>query len=119
MENNKDEKLDPMENTNEFAAGREGEKLNEEPNENDITPEERELLDNSFEDDEERNLHDAELDDRDADGTLLNERSSGTAKSGRDLDVPGSETDDDIEDLGEEDEENNSYSLPDQGDKDE
>lgn len=32
---------------------------------------------------------------------------------GADLDVPGSELDDDNEDLGEEDEENNSYSLPD------
>lgn len=32
---------------------------------------------------------------------------------GADLDVPGSELDDDNEEIGEEDEENNSYSLPD------
>ena len=32
---------------------------------------------------------------------------------GEDLDVPGAELDDDNEDIGEEDEENNSYSLPD------
>lgn len=32
---------------------------------------------------------------------------------GEDLDVPGSELDDDAEDIGEEDEENNSYSRPD------
>lgn len=31
--------------------------------------------------------------------------------SGRDLDVPGSELDDDMEDIGSEDEENNYYSL--------
>ncbi|NCT75419.1 MAG: hypothetical protein GXC78_12850 [Chitinophagaceae bacterium] len=57
---------------------------------------------------DDQNLQDARLDDRDADGELLNER---TGLSGRDLDVPGSEEDDADEDIGEEDEENNSYSL--------
>jgi len=58
----------------------------------------------------------AQLDDTDDDGTPLNEKSSASDQSGRDLDVPGAEDDDDNEDLGEEDEENNEYSLPKQED---
>jgi len=58
------------------------------------------------EDDE--NIEEARLDDMDEDGDLLNERID---LSGRDLDVPGSEDDDADEEIGEEDEENNSYSL--------
>jgi hypothetical protein len=50
----------------------------------------------------------ARLDNVDEDGEALNEENE---FSGRDLDVPGSEDDDRNEDLGEEDEENNSYSL--------
>jgi hypothetical protein len=80
----------------------------------DIDPGELNLLDASGEDDEERGLHHAELDDSDEDGELLNELSSATDKTGSDLDVPGSEDDDDNENLGEEDEENNSYSIKDQ-----
>lgn len=57
---------------------------------------------------DDENLAESRLDDRDADGELLNEESD---LSGRDLDIPGSEDDDDNEDIGEEDEENNSYSL--------
>ncbi len=79
----------------------------------DITAEERALLDSSFEDQEEHNLHDAELDDVDEDGDLLNEGSSASSKTGDDLDVPGSEDDDENENIGEEDEENNSYSESD------
>ncbi len=78
-----------------------------------ITAEERALLEAAGEDEEERDLHRAELDDRDAEGELLNEVSSATDRSGRDLDVPGSDDDDDMEDIGEEDEENNSYSQAD------
>ena len=48
------------------------------------------------------------LDQRDEDGELLNEK---TDLSGKDLDVPGSEEDDANEEIGEEDEENNPYSL--------
>ena len=118
MKKENDEHLDAMENTYEYAAGREGEKLTDEPGENDISPEERALLDSSFEDDEERGLHDAELDNRDEDGTPLNEKSSSNSKMGEDLDVPGSGDDDENEDIGEEDEENNSYSLSDQEDGD-
>ncbi len=76
-----------------------------------ISQQEIDLLNASGEDDEERRLHRAELDTTDNDGELLNERSSGNSKSGSDLDVPGAEADDDNEDIGEEDEENNSYSI--------
>ncbi len=52
----------------------------------------------------------SELDDTDFDGEKLNEDID---LSGDDLDVPGAEDDDSDEELGEEDEENNSYSLGD------
>jgi hypothetical protein len=53
-------------------------------------------------------LESARPDEYDEDGELLNER---TNASGSDLDVPGAELDDDNEAIGEEDEENNPYSL--------
>jgi hypothetical protein len=53
------------------------------------------------------------LDDTDDDGTPLNEKGIRQDRSGEDLDVPGSGLDDEDEDIGEEDEENNAYSLPD------
>lgn len=87
--------------------------IKDELQETDISAEERALLDAAGEDDEERGLHRAELDDRDDDGELLNEVTSASDKSGRDLDVPGSEDDDDMEDIGEEDEKNNNYSQAD------
>jgi len=81
--------------------------------ETDITPEEKKLLDsageNSGEEDDER-LKEAELDNTDEDGELLNEKSSADDVSGKDLDVPGAEADDRDEAIGEEDEENNDYS---------
>lgn len=83
----------------------------EEDNDSDITPEERALIDSSFEDEEEKELHAAELDSVDNDGELLEEQSSSTSAMGDDLDVPGAELDDENEELGEEDEENNSYSM--------
>ncbi|MDB5201928.1 MAG: hypothetical protein JWQ27_1337 [Ferruginibacter sp.] len=82
----------------------------------DISPEERALLDASFEDNDasdESNLKAAQLDNTDADGELLNEKSSAEAGSGDDLDIPGAEDDDENEALGEEDEENNGYSQAD------
>ena len=82
-------------------------------NGSDIDPLERKLLNEAGEDDEERSLHHAELDTTDDDGEPLNENSSVGDKTGGDLDVPGSEEDDANEDIGEEDEENNSYSLKD------
>ena len=59
-------------------------------------------------------LHISGLDSTDEDGTLLNEKID---HSGADLDVPGSEEDDANEEIGEEDEENNAYSLRDQEDE--
>ena len=53
------------------------------------------------------------LDESDEDGDLLNEKSLRTDRYGNDLDIPGTEADDDDEALGEEDEENNAYSQPD------
>jgi hypothetical protein len=55
-------------------------------------------------------LRRASLDSTDDDGDPLNERSFGEETSGSDLDVPGTELDDDNEDIGAEDEENNTYS---------
>ena len=83
----------------------------------DVSNTERELLQRSSEsmattDDERLNI--ADLDKTDEEGTALNERSD---RSGSDLDVPGSEEDDANEKIGEEDEENNSYSLPDPEDE--
>ena len=82
-----------------------------------VTSTERDLLQRSSEsmatlDDEQ--LKASTLDSTDAEGEKLNESSG---MSGNDLDVPGSEDDDSDEQIGEEDEENNSYSLPDQEDE--
>jgi hypothetical protein len=57
---------------------------------------------------DEKQLRDAKLDTVDNEGDPLNERNDLAAN---DLDVPGSEEDDANEEIGEEDEENNSYSL--------
>jgi hypothetical protein len=82
-----------------------------------VTNTERDLLQRSSEsmatlDDEQLNIGD--LDKADDEGERLNE---GSGRSGSDLDVPGSEDDDADEKIGEEDEENNSYSLPDPEDE--
>ncbi len=80
----------------------------------DVTPEERSVLaniDRRKAESEDAPLITGALDDRDDDGTLLNERSDDL--SGEDLDVPGAEEDDSDEEIGEEDEENNEYSLND------
>jgi hypothetical protein len=50
------------------------------------------------------------LDRTDDEGTALNEEID---QSGKELDVPGSEEDDANEEIGEEDEENNPFSLND------
>ena len=63
----------------------------------DITREDLELLEGTFNE---------TIDETDEDGELLNEENIRS-----DLDVPGSEDDDAMEDIGEEDEENNYYSL--------
>jgi hypothetical protein len=78
-----------------------------------VTPEEKELLKRSSESMATRDdiqLQQAKLDQTDDEGTALNEN---TDQSGKELDVPGSEEDDANEEIGEEDEENNPYSLND------
>jgi len=96
------------------SADEEGEGLfdDDEPDEDtDVTSEEKELLQRSSESmatPEDEEWRDSTLDNTDNDGDVLNEE---VGISGRDLDIPGAEDDDDNEDLGEEDEENNSYSL--------
>lgn len=80
----------------------------------DITPQEEELLDNAGTNStDNEDLQRTQLDSMDEEGVLLNEGSSATNIAGGDLDVPGSELDDADEAIGEEDEENNSYSLGD------
>ena len=82
--------------------------------ESDITPEELSLLDDSInnidEGDDDANLKRSALDNTDEDGVLLNEGSMADDISGEDLDVPGAEADDHLEEIGEGDEENNAYS---------
>ena len=81
-----------------------------------VTADEAEVLENSSATsgvDSDEDLEDADLDNEDFDGDELNEDIDET---GEDLDVPGSEDDDELEEIGEEDEENNSYSIG--GDKD-
>lgn len=80
--------------------------------ENDIPKEDKELLRQSDErmaTDEEERLRRASVDSTDNEGEPLNEKSD--ARSGRDLDTSGVEQDDRNEFIGEEDEENNTYSL--------
>jgi len=60
---------------------------------------------------DEQNLANARMDSVDFQNEPLNEKSFGEERSGDDLDVPGSELDDPMEEIGEEDEENNDYSL--------
>lgn len=86
-------------------------------NDADVSEEEKELLRRADEDmptTDNKNLRRSALDTTDNEGVPLNEKSGDL--SGDDLDVPGAELDDDNEILGEEDEENNPYSLG--GDKD-
>jgi ElaB/YqjD/DUF883 family membrane-anchored ribosome-binding protein len=78
----------------------------------DVSKEERQALRdaaNKVVSEDQAALDTATPDQFDEDGELLNER---TKAGGGDLDVPGAELDDDNEAIGEEDEENNSYSLP-------
>jgi hypothetical protein len=82
-----------------------------------ITPAEKAMLDEILRKDplseDETELKNAELDNTDDDGDLLNEKSSADDASGNDLDVPGAEDDDADEEIGNEDEENNGYSKAD------
>jgi hypothetical protein len=60
---------------------------------------------------DENNLVKARMDNSDFQDEPLNERSFGEVTTASDLDVPGAENDDANESIGEEDEENNDYSL--------
>lgn len=90
----------------------EGKGVLDEVNEGDVSDEESELLEQSANTDpayrDEQNFQRTALDDQDADGTPLNEDDRI-----EDLDVPGSELDDEQEETGAEDEENNAYSRGD------
>lgn len=80
----------------------------------DISQNDRTMLetaDNFHNTQDENRLRQASLDNRDFEGEPLNEASFGDEQTGADLDIPNSETDDANENIGEEDEENNSYSL--------
>lgn len=79
-----------------------------------VSKQEKDLLDEAgtaISDDQQ--LKRAELDNDDEDGEPLNEESLSNSYSGEDLDVPGAEADDANEEIGEEDKENNDYSLGD------
>jgi len=78
----------------------------------DVTPDEVEALERTENTDSQdnENLYRAELDNEDFEGEKLNEAED---FSGEDLDIPGEEEDDANEEIGEEDEENNAYSLGD------
>ena len=83
-------------------------------NEADVNTIERRTLKTAAEDmptEDNALLREAALDNRDDEGEALNEGSSATRVSGKDLDIPGAEEDDTDEVIGEEDEENNPYSL--------
>jgi len=80
----------------------------------DVTPMERALLARAADgnpDSEDAILGQASLDSTDEDGLPLEEKSFKNDLSGEDLDVPGAEDDDADEAVGDEDEENNEYSL--------
>ena len=83
-------------------------------NDADVSATERTLLRRADEDmhvEDDPRLRQAELDKTDAQGDLLNEGSLATSVSGADLDMAGVDADDPMEAIGEEDEENNVYSL--------
>ena len=81
--------------------------------ESNVSETERELLRTAANDmpGDDQKLREAALDSTDKDGTPLNEDSFDKNISPDDLDVPGAENDDANEKIGEEDEENNEYSI--------
>ncbi len=66
---------------------------------------------------DDQNLRKAALDETDNDGVPLNEAGFNKNISPDDLDIPGADLDDEDEAIGEEDEENNDYSLGADNDK--
>ena len=85
-----------------------------EGNESDVSDMEKELLEQSVDSmgsDDDLQLRRAQLDKTDEMGVPLNES---TDLTGEDIDTTIVDSDNAMEDIGEEDEENNYYSLPDQ-----
>lgn len=83
-------------------------------NEADVSATEKTLLrraDEDLDDEDDPLLRRAEFDKTDTAGDTLNEGSLATDVSGADLDISGADADDAMEAIGEEDEENNAYSL--------
>lgn len=82
--------------------------------EGDVSETEKTLLkraDEDMPDEDDPLLRLAELDNTDSEGDELNEGSLATDVGGGDLDMSGVDSDDKMEAIGEEDEENNDYSL--------
>jgi hypothetical protein len=103
-----DDVLNPVDEENDLAG-----------NEGDVTADERSTLSNIDRrraDSEDEVLRESALDTVDDDGDPLNEKGLNSDEAGDDLDIPGAEADDADEELGEEDEENNDYSLSDNND---
>jgi hypothetical protein len=78
--------------------------------ESDVPKDEQDLLSQRIPSEDDKRLRQAAPDDRDNEGELLNER-SGDTRRGSDPDTSGIDEDDRNEAIGEEDEENNAYSL--------
>lgn len=85
----------------------------------DVTRDERRTLasDDFMPTKDEDRLIQASMDNVDFQGDPLNEKGFGQSFSGKDLDVPGSSADNANERIGEEDEENNEYSISDNDDE--
>lgn len=92
-----------LDDSEDFTAGTEG----------DVSRGERKALEQTdyLPTRDEDNLVRGRMDNADFQNEPLNERSFGEVRTASDLDVPGSENDDPNERIGEEDEENNDYSL--------
>ncbi len=106
-------RMNELNDTTISSADEEGESIFNENDDSDVSDEEKELLrrtGESMASDEDEDVYNAELDKTDNEGEVLNENVDIT---GEDLDIPGSGDDDTDEEVGEEDEENNNYSLGD------
>lgn len=116
--------LGMMADTTVSSADEEGEGLFEDDEEDetdivmgteaDVSKEDKELLETAEDympTKDEDYLRRASMDTTDFDGEELNEDSFGEDRSGRDLDIPGSEDETETDALGQGDEENQHYSL--------
>ena len=123
QEHVKPPRMREMEDTTASSAGEEGEGILDDLNKEDdsldidqtesnVTRTEKRLLNEADRpvSDETKDIKKAMVDKTDGEEKLNEE--GDTFDMGEDLDVPGSELDDEAEELGEEDEENNAYSRP-------